>query len=59
MLPLGGSWQNPQPYSWAATLAWTPCSANTYAIVVWVRQHGGPTSSGGYETYALMSFTAT
>lgn len=59
VLPLGGTWQNVQPYSSTATLAWTPSTRNTYAIVVWVRQHGGTTPDTGYESYALTSFSAT
>ncbi|HKW73204.1 MAG TPA: hypothetical protein VJQ08_10300, partial [Candidatus Dormibacteraeota bacterium] len=58
ILPLGGSWQNPQPYSLLNTFVWTPTTPNTYAIVVWVRQHGGPTSSTAYETDTMTSFSS-
>ena len=59
VLPPGGSWQNPQPYSSTASYAWTPTAPGTYAVIVWARQHNGPTPAGAYETYAALSFTVT
>ena len=59
VLAPGGTWQNPQAYSSTATLPWTPSGPGTYSVVVWVRQHGGPTPSGAFETYAMLSMSVT
>jgi hypothetical protein len=59
VLPAGGVWTNVQPYSLTSTYLWNSATANNYALVVWVRQQGGPTPSTAFETFAVTSFTLT
>jgi len=45
-----GTWTIVQPYGSSDSFTWTPTTADTYAIQVWVRRRG-MTPAAGYEAY--------